>query len=156
VIEAILASLSLRASDANLTILIVGMLVGFFCLCAMVFVLTVHPRLRYALLGGTEVSPAKAIQDYGLTANDIRFIVAFRASRYPDEAEHVLMGDKPLPLEARLKKLKQLGLIEATRIKHGDYGLGFLLTIEGRELAALINTLSQPMIELCERDKTGK
>jgi hypothetical protein len=111
VIEAILAALSVRASDVNLTILIVGMLVGFLCLCVMVFVLTVHPRLQHALLGATEASPAKVIQGYGLTPNDIRFIVAFRASRYPGEAEHVLMGDKPLPLEARVKKLKQLGLI---------------------------------------------
>src|SRR5262249_4382605 len=76
VIEAILASLSLRASGANLTILILGMLTGFLLLCVMVFVLTVHPRLRQALMGVADPSPAASINEMQLTPSDMLVLSA--------------------------------------------------------------------------------
>jgi hypothetical protein len=73
-IEGILASLSLRATGTDLTILIVGMLIGFALLCAMVFVLTTSRRFRSALLGVADYSPSAAIAKMNLTDNDIRVI----------------------------------------------------------------------------------
>jgi len=149
IIEAILASLSLRAWDTNLTILIVGMLAGFLCLCMMVFVLSAHPRLRHALLGRAETSAARVIQGYGLTPNDIRFLCELRRVSHSRAAEHVLIGETPLPLQARAKKLKQLGLVEAAQ--YSGHSQDIMLTAEGRELVAVIEAFSNAITELHDR-----
>jgi hypothetical protein len=153
VIEGILASLSLRASGSNLTILIVGMLIGFALLCSMVFVLTIHPKLRHPLLGSAEQSPFGVIRDMQLTKNDIR--VLFRATMHqvslvsPEDA----VLDGKMPIEMRLKKLIGLELIRPPEKGHPD--IYYRLTNEGFEFGRMIYMIFDAVTELKAHGKLG-
>lgn len=147
-IEGILASLSLRATGTDLTILIVGMLIGFALLCAMVFVLATSRQSRSALLGVTDYSPSNAIASMNLTENDIRVILFTYTNRswaYHDSCSSsmMLLGDRPLPVDERLQKLEKLGLVR----RHDG---GHSLTEEGSALGSLIGQFSRAILELDE------
>ena len=156
VIEVILGSLSFRADDAQLTILIVGVLVGFALLCSMVFFLASNPARRHLLLG-TEptIPPATLIHSMQLSRNDIRVLYTISMSGRTldvDEADAAVLGDKPMPNERRFEKLTKLGLLELVD-QHDDSHdfwppVQYQATDEGFALVYLMHNIVDAVDEL--------
>jgi hypothetical protein len=143
VIEAILATLSLRASGYDLTILILGMLLGFLVLCAMVFVLTIHPTFRHALLGNADDLSFSDIQAMSLSFNDVR--VLFAAGNPSGltfiEIEPDLVTVQPgISMDQRIERFRTLGLAQPSRYRRVD------LTPRGVQLSQLIRQFAEPML----------
>jgi hypothetical protein len=156
IIEAILGSLSFRAAGNDLTLLICGMLTGFGLLICMVFVLTLHPRYRTALLGTPEPSMLDSIRELGLTDNDIR--VVYLLSKSPrssieDIMQQAILGPDALPVEDRLIRLNRLNLVR--RSYNGlSKKIDTSLLRRGREIADLISYFGEPIAEIYKESRT--
>ena len=147
VIEAILATLSLRAKETDLTILITGILLGFAMICLMVFAMARDPRLRRVLLGLSDISPVEAIYEMQLTKHDIlvlNMMGASSATSFNDAAKLVSRNPDASPAR-RLKKFKRLNLVQFE--KDLDEGPGYYLNRNGDRLAALIFHFASPFRE---------
>jgi hypothetical protein len=149
VIEGILASLSVRATGSDLTVLILGMLVGFALLCVMVFVLAIFPQSRSALLGVVDYSPSAAIAKMNLTGNDIRVIYQAEVGNHGfliEQPASAFLIESTLVWNDRVKKLRKLGLETQDPNRPA-------LTAEGSSLAGLIQRFSRALIDL---EKSGR
>lgn len=107
-VEAILVTLSARATGLDFTILLVGLLLGFVVLLAMVYLLATRRAL-----GGTE-QPLPNYSDFmSLTDNDVRVLKAISEHDifHPGELENYVERSTT-PLDRRLGQLKKIGLIE--------------------------------------------
>jgi hypothetical protein len=144
IIEVILGLQSVSVTGIDRTILIVGMLIGFGMLCTMVFVLA--RQSRYAF---TSSSPATAIAQMHLTANDIRtiYVAHHQHGRVHEVKTSAILVDNQLPWRKRIQKLKRLGLVDSSfEPDHSDTGLIFL-SEEGNNLALLIARFAQAIIQ---------
>jgi hypothetical protein len=139
VIEGILGTLSVRASGNNFTILLVGLLVGFLMLMLMVFYLTMSQKFRNALLGKYDESLGDRLSSLHLSKNDMRVLILAVNTWRGDAnaaAHDATLGPVAQSVESRMKRFKELGLVEPG---HSWHCLpGYVLTRDGTELANFI------------------
>jgi hypothetical protein len=132
--EAVLLALSPQAHGTDFTLLVVGAVVGFGVILAMVFVLLLLPRARETLLGITPQRLMGRIPDLQLSDNDLRALLQMEPHGSHRDIGGGLFPTTLSPLE-RAQRFKKLGLVNLRM--EGSYGR-YQLTSDGNDLYAFL------------------